>query len=128
MKLDFLDEINEYGDQVIRLYDFNIAEATKFKNAIEETIINNRSSLDLSTLDFIDPLNCRLILHIADEDEGILTIDNSLFFCDLTIDGYKNMIRLIEPFCHKETRSFQMLYDLDTQIDFMFSPSWIDPN
>lgn len=128
MKLDFLDEINEYGDQVVRLYDFDKAEAVKFKRVIEEIIIKNKSSLDLGTLDFIESINCRLILHISEEDEGILTVDNKLFFCDLTIAGYKNIVRLIEPFCTKETRSFQMLYDLDTQIDFMFSPAWIDPH
>jgi hypothetical protein len=122
MKLDFLEEINEYGDQLIRLYDFDKSEALRFKNAIQESIIENEGSLDLSTLDFIEPINCKLILHIADEDEGILTIDNSLFFCDLTLDGYKNMVRLIEPFCHKETRRSQALYDLDTEIDFLFAP------
>lgn len=123
MKLDFLDEVNEYQDQVIRLYDFNKEEAAKLKAAIEKTIVEEHASLDLSTLDFIEPVNCRLILHLSEEDEGILTVDNQLFFCDLTLEGYKNMLRLIEPYCIKDTRSFQSLYDLDTQIDFLFTPS-----
>jgi hypothetical protein len=122
MKLDFLEEINEYGDQLIRLYNFDKTEAKKLKDAIQTNIIENETSLDLSTLDFIEPVNCRLILHIAEEDEGILTVDNSLFFCDLTLDGYKNMVRLMEPFCLKETRRSQMLYELDTEIDFLFAP------
>jgi hypothetical protein len=49
-------------------------------------------------------------------------MDNKTFFCDLTMDGYKNMIQLLEPFCIKDSRSFTMLYDLDTQMDFLFSP------
>ena len=122
MKLEFLDEVNEYNDQVIKLYDFDRSQAEKFKIAIQKTIIENNTSLDLLTLDFIESVNCRLILHLADEDEGIITMDNTLFFCDLTLDGYENMIRLIEPFCIKDTRSFQTLYDLDNQIDFLFAP------
>ncbi|MCW3072058.1 MAG: hypothetical protein JWO44_1948 [Bacteroidetes bacterium] len=122
MKLDFVDEVNEYNDQVIRLYDFDKTEAEKLRKAIQENLIEKKISLDLSTLAFIEPVNCRLILHLAEEDEGILTMDNKLFFCDLTVDGYRNMVRLIEPYCLKNMRSFQPLYDLDTQIDFLLAP------
>ena len=122
MKLEFLDNVNEYQDQVIRLYNFDKTEAIKFRDAIQKTIIEANKPLDLNSLDFIEPVNCKLILHISDTDEGILTMDNRTFFCDLTIDGYKHMLYLIEPFCIKDTRSFQMLYDLDTQVDFLFSP------
>ena len=122
MKLEFLDDVNEYGDQVIRLYNFDKAEAIKFRDAIQNTVIDSNSSLDLITLDFIEHINCKLILHISETDEGILTMDNKTFFCDLTMDGYKNMVQLIEPFCLKESKSFAMLYDVDTQVDFLFSP------
>ena len=122
MKLEFLDNVNEYGDQVIRLYNFDKSEAIKFRDAIQNTIIKSNSSLDLTTLDFIEHINCKLILHISETDEGILTMDNKTFFCDLTMDGYKNMVQLIEPFCLKESKSFTMLYDIDTQVDFLFSP------
>lgn len=122
MKLEFLDDVNEYGDQVIRLYNFDKAEAIKFRDAIQNTVINTNSSLDLITLDFIEHMNCKLILHLSETDEGILTMDNKTFFCDLTLDGYKNMVQLIEPFCVKESKSFTMLYDIDTQVDFLFSP------
>jgi len=123
MKLEFLDTINEYGDHIVKLYDFNKEEAVKFRQAIRETIIGANRPLDLNSLDFIQPVNCKLILHISDTDEGVFSIDNKTFFCDLTIEGYKEMLRLIEPYCNKNTRSFQMLYDLDTAIDLLFSPS-----
>lgn len=123
MKLEFLDTINEYGDHIVKLYDFNKEEAAKFRQAIQETIIGANKPLDLNSLDFIQPVNCKLILHISDTDEGVFSIDNKTFFCDLTIEGYKEMLRLIEPYCNKNTRSFQMLYDLDTEIDLLFSPS-----
>lgn len=122
MKLDFLEDVNEYGDQLIRLYEFDKSEAEMFRNAIKENLIEKKIPLDLGTLHFIEPVNCRLIMHLSEEDEGILTQDNKLFFCDLTLDGYKNMIRLIDPFCIKDMRRSQTLYDLDTQIDLLFAP------
>jgi len=122
MKLEFVDTINEYGDHIVKLYDFDKEEACKFLQAIQKTIIEQEKPLDLNSLDFVQPVNCKLILHIADTDEGIFSIDNKTFFCDLTIDGYKEMLHLIKPFCEKNIRSFQMLYDLDTEIDFLFSP------
>lgn len=123
MKLEFLDSINEYGDHIVKLYDFNKEEAAEFRQAIQGTVIDANKPLDLNSLDFIQPVNCKLILHISDTDEGVFSIDNKTFFCDLTIEGYKEMLRLIEPYCNKNTRSFQMLYDLDTEIDLLFSPS-----
>ena len=125
MKLEFIEDVNEYGDQLIRLYDFEMTEATKLRDAIRETVIEQGKPLDLATLDFIVPVNCKLTLHIeegAEEDAGIMTQDNRLFFCDLSIEGYKKMIALMEPYCTQNIRRYQMLYDLDTQIDFLFSP------
>ncbi len=122
MKLEFVDTINEYGDHIVKLYDFDKEEACKFRQAIQESIINAKKPLDLISLDFILPVNCKLILHISDTDEGIFSMDYKTFFCDLTVDGYKRMLHLIEPFCNKNSRSFQLLYDLDTEIDFLFSP------
>ncbi|HEX8515440.1 MAG TPA: hypothetical protein VF868_04515 [Bacteroidia bacterium] len=122
MKLEYLEDVNEYGDSVVRLYDFDKLQAQLFKDAVNDSILKNSRSLDLNSLDFIEPVNCKLILHLAEEDEGILTDDKKVFFCDLTKSGYENMIRLIEPFCKKEMRSYQTLYDLDNEIDFIFSP------
>lgn len=122
MKLGFLNNVNEYGDQVVRLYDFNKAEAILFRDVVQKTVIDSNLSLDLSSIDFIEHTNCKLILLSAETDEGILTMDNQSFLCVLTVEGFKNMIRLIEPFCLKESKSFAMLYDIDSQIDFLFSP------
>ena len=122
MKLEFLDDVNEYGDQVIRLYNFDKSEAIKFRDAVQQTVVDSSLPLNLNTLGFIEHINCKLILHLSETDEGILTMDNKTFFCDLTLDGYKNMIQLIEPFCLKKSKSFTMLYDVDTQVDFLFSP------
>lgn len=123
MYIDFIDEINEYGDNIVRLYDFDSAEAEKFMKIVHETLVLNKKSLDLSSIKFIVARNCRLTLRIADEDEGITTSDKMQFYCDLTIAGYEQMIGLLEQFCNKETKGYQFLYDIDSQTDFLFSPA-----
>jgi hypothetical protein len=33
------------------------------------------------------------------------------------------MVSLIEPFCLRDLSSYQWLYEVDTEIDLLFSPS-----
>ena len=72
-------------------------------------------------LDYLEDYN--LIFGLFKTDEGILTKDNQTFFCVLTIESFRKMIRLLEPFCKKETKSYQYLYDLDTPTDLLFAPN-----
>jgi len=122
MTLDYIDNINSYGENIVRLYNFNKLQAVKFSQAIQQIIISNKKQLDLSTLDFIEARNCNLILRIANEDVGMVSSDKINFFCDLTIKGFENMVLLLEPFCSKETKGYQWLYDIDNLTDFLFSP------
>jgi hypothetical protein len=123
MQLDYIDNFNEYGESIIRLYDFKSSEAIKFQQAIQHTVISKKMQLELTTLDFIQSRNCNLTLLISVEDTGIISSDNTHFFCNMTIKGYEQMVLLLEPFCKKETKGFQWLYDIDTPTDFLFSPS-----
>ncbi|MBK7440439.1 MAG: hypothetical protein IPI65_02605 [Bacteroidetes bacterium] len=109
-------------DQLVRLYDFDQIQADNFKKVIQQTIIDNSRQLDLKEIDFIEAINCNLTLRISEIDLGINSNDNSTFFCDLTRNSYENMINLIEPFCKKDNNSYQWLYDIDTPIEFLFSP------
>ncbi len=122
MRLDYIDNLNEYGDDVVRLFDFDLSQSVKFKLLVQEFINSGKKVFDLATIDFIEPRNCNLILRICEEDEGITSNDNINFFCDLTLEGYKKMISLLEPFCNRETNGFQYLYDIDSPTDFLFSP------
>lgn len=129
MKLEFLKDTSEDGhysdevnEQLIRLYDFDAAEAEKFCASIQNNLIVKQQSLDLSSLDFIEAVNCNLILKLSETDEGIITSDNKNFICELTPDNYMNIIKLCEPFCQNKSRGFRWLYELDTPIDFLFSP------
>lgn len=123
MELDYIANINGHDENLVRLYNFNKAEAIKFRDLLKETIIEKRQKLDLSEVDFIEPRNCNLIFGLFKSDEGILTKDNETFFCILTLSGFETMLKLIAPFCEKETRSYQYLYDIDNPTDLLFCPS-----
>jgi len=122
MQLDYIDKINEFGDNIVRLYDFDSSQANKFQQLIQQLILDANKQLDLSAVDFIQERNCNLILRISDEDIGIVRSGKKKFFCDLTISGYKHMVSLLNPFCKKETKGYQWLYDIDSSTDFLFSP------
>lgn len=123
MELDFLENINEFGESVVRLYNFPQSEAILFKAAIDLIILKEQKPLHLSLLEYIIPRNCTLALHITEEDLGIQTLDNKAFFCCMTLEGYKEMSNLLQPYCERDTRGFKVLYDVDTPIDFLFAPA-----
>ncbi len=123
MELDYIPNINNYGEHVVRLYNFDKSQAIKFRDLIEDTIVNKKQKLDLSQIDFITPRNCNLILGLFETDEGILTKDGKTFYCVLTLEGFKNMLELLEPFCNKETKGYKYLYEIDNPTDFLFSPA-----
>ena len=123
MKLEYIEDFNEYEENILRLYNFDKIQAIKFRDLIQDVIVNRKQKLDLSKVDFIENDNYNLILGLFKTDEGIISNDNKNFICALTLDGFKNMLKLLEPFCNKETKSYQYLYDIDNPTDFMFSPS-----
>jgi hypothetical protein len=129
MKIEFLNDISDSGrfphadpNQLVRLYDFDSSEANRFRQTIQKALIENNKEIDLTKLNFIQPINCNLTLQISDTNKGITTPDKKYFVCNLTINKYAEMLLLIEPFCNKEINGYQWLYDLDTPIDFLFSP------
>ncbi len=123
MELDYVKDINEYGESLIRLYDFDQLEAKEFSEVVKQWLQESQEPLDLGSLAFVTPVNCNLLLVRTKEDYGILTQDRTTFYCGLTLEGFEELLELIEPFCHKDTKAYRMLYDLDNPIDFMFHPS-----
>jgi hypothetical protein len=121
MKLKFLSNINEYDEHAIRLNDFDKSQASLFLGILVDLSSGKKQLIKLSDYDFIEPVNCELTLRISETDEGIISEDNKHFFCDLTLEAYVEMIKLIEPFCIRETDAYRILYDLDNPIDFIFS-------
>ena len=123
MEIDYIENFNGLDENLVRLYNFDKKEANKFRDLLEETVINKKQKLNLAEVDFIEARNCNLIFGLFKSDEGILTKDNETFFCILTLESFKNMVKLIEPFCVKESRGNQYLYDVDTPTDLLFCPS-----
>lgn len=123
MEVDFIENIDDHDQSIVRLYNFNKKEAIKFRDLLIDTVIDKKQKLDLSQVDFITPRNCNLIFGLFKSDEGILTKDNETFFCILTLEGFKKMIQLIAPFCKKESKGYQYLYDIDNPIDLLFCPT-----
>lgn len=121
MKLEFLYKINEFDEHAVRLSDFNSLEAKAFRAALIDSIIDNKKELEVHTLNFIFPVNCSLTLRLCEEDLGIEEVIGKHLYCDLTLDAYKKMVKLLEPFCKKESKGYQWLYDVDTPIDLLFS-------
>lgn len=121
MRLEFIKNISDYNEHAIRLSDFNAAQATMLFGAIDRLVRHGEVPIDLNALNFIRPVNCHLTLRTSAEDLGISTSDQLNFFCDLTPAAYKSIANLVEPFCRKESKGYQWLYDLDTPIGFLFS-------
>lgn len=129
MKLDYIADINEFGEDVVRLYDFNRLESIQFRDVLRNFLDSGKTKLDLGTVDFIEARNCSLLLAIWKEDEGVLSEDKENFFCLLTRESYENIIQFIEPFCKKDIKAYKLLYELDNPTDFLYSPvgTWEEP-
>ncbi len=64
MELDYIENVNGLEEHVVRLYNFNMAEAIHFRALLIEFIIEKQQPLDLSQVAFIKPRNCNLILGL----------------------------------------------------------------
>jgi len=123
MYLDYLTDINEFDENVVRLYGFEQPEAVQFKELIEKWLLSGAKSLDLSKVEFIEPRNCTVAFIMTDEDEGMVSADNTQFYCCLTKAGFEKMVELLAPYCSRDTSGYQWLYDIDNPTDFLFSPA-----
>jgi len=110
MKLDYIHAYNTFGDSVVRLYDFGKSEAQLFRDAVEQHLLVQQMPLDLNQLTFIEARNCAVILRLAETDEGMLTENGKHFVCELTPAAYKEILRLLEPYCLRDAKTHQMLY------------------
>jgi hypothetical protein len=123
MELDYIENVNGLEQNIVRLYNFNKAEAIQFRDLIQDTIVSKKQKLDLSQVAFITPRNCNLIFGLFKSDEGIITQDNKTLFCVLTLAGFENMVHLLTPFCLRESKGYQYLYDVDNPTDLLFCPT-----
>jgi hypothetical protein len=126
LKLEYLSNINPgYPEEdLIRLFDFDQKEAKGFQQLLKESILNRKEPLDLSTTDFITPVNCSLTFIISEKDTGIQKNNALNFICELTENSYRKMVDLLQPFVENDSSGFQWLYELDgdtTPTELLFS-------
>ena len=132
MKLEFLDDISDNGkypwadpDKLIRLYDFGHSEANRLIEIIQTRIIGNRTPVDLSKIDFIQPLNCNLRFELSPINHGIDPDPDHNFTAYFTVEGYQTMICYMSAFIGEEhdLAGYNWLYDPSiNKIDLLFSP------
>ena len=132
MKLDFLDDLTDngrypYADpaKLLRLYDFDYRQADRLKNLIDTEIISNQTELELSTLDFVESVNCGLRLKLSVQNLGIgFPSDGRSFLCELTLEGYRTMSNIIGYFSKASAANgYNWLYDpKGDKISLLFSP------
>ena len=133
MKLEFLYDLTDNGrypqadpEHLIRLYDFDQEEAKQLKEEIEKNLLGEEGRLHLAQLDFIEPLNCTLVLEAASGGTGILyPADGKSFVCRLPPEAYENIADIISHFTDEASgmAGYNRFYDPpEGGVDLLFSP------
>jgi len=127
MKVEYLHDMTDGGkfkqvtsENLIRLFDFDQKQTIDLTFKILQTLVIEKQKLDLSSVAFIELVNCKLVLQLSSSDKGILRTDNpNMFTCDLTEETYKTAIEFM-----KATDSgYNWLCETsDDDIDFLYSP------
>lgn len=126
MKIEYLPNTDPVHpkDAIFRVFDFNSSEACQFRDILVGLSNGSVSEVHMKELPFIAVAGeCHLVLKVGSMDAGIVTRSGTDFECVLKRNTWKNAACLVEPFCEEELSGHQWLYDLDTDIEFLFSPS-----
>ncbi len=111
-------------DSILRIFDFDSPEACQFRDVLSKLASAAISEIDLSDLPFVTSIGgCRLILKVGTRDKGTIRVSNSVFECILTRVTWENAEGLVEPFCEGNLSGYQWLYNLNTNVELLFSPS-----
>jgi hypothetical protein len=126
MKIQHLTNTNpaQPKESILRIFDFVSSEACQFRDVLSKLANGSVSVIDLSGLAFVTSIDgCRLILKAGMRDKGLNHVSSATFECTLTKLTWENAEGLVEPFCEGNLSGYQWLYDLDNDIEFLFSPS-----
>ncbi len=99
MKLEFLAD-GSRDCPLIRLYDFNAAEARQFLAAVCALASEAAERIEVHGLPFVESLaGCRLALVRRSWDQAIRRMSGPLEFeCGFTAGTWDNVAGLVEPF------------------------------
>ena len=125
MKIDYLTNTNPTHpkESILRIFDFDSTQACQFRDILATLASGSASGIDISDLPFVTSVaGCRLILKVGARDRGLVHVSSTIFECVLTRLTWDNAEGLVEPFCEGNVLGYQWLYDLDTDIELLFSP------
>jgi hypothetical protein len=127
MKIEYLSHTDPAypNESIFRIFDFDTNEASKFREIVSKLAQGKISESELNELPFIVPVEgCRLVLKTGAKNRGIVEVSKKSFECILKKEAWGNAHDLIEPFCdYINSNVYQWLYDLDTDIELLFSPT-----
>lgn len=97
MKLQFLPD-GSADCPLIRLYDFEAANAMRLKELFDCLAIGSRMDISLHEQKGIEPVDgCQLNLRVGKRDIGIVQRGPFTFECDLSPAGWAEVASLTEP-------------------------------
>jgi len=127
MKIEYLSntDLAHPNDSILRIFDFDTEEASKFRDIVSKLAHGKTSKFDLNNMPFIFPVkDCRLVLKKGTKNRGVIQVSQKSFDCILKKEAWKNAYDLIGPFCDSSnSNGHQWLYDLGTDIELLFSPT-----
>jgi hypothetical protein len=104
MKLEYLAD-GSRDCPLVRLYEFDHAEARSLRNLERSLVSGDRSSVALHDEAWAESVGgCRLTLR-----RGVREVDPLNFECVLNSGGWSNIEGLLDPFCDSHTAGFQWL-------------------
>ena len=126
MKIEHLTNTNSAHpkDSILRIFDFDLSEACRFRDMLSRLADGSATTIDLDRISFVEAIaDCHLVLKVGTKSKGVIILSKSTFECILTRDAWEDAKDLIEPFCEGNLSGYQWLYNLNTNVELLFSPS-----
>lgn len=112
------------NDSILRLCDFDASEACQFRDILAGLANGSVSRVELKSFSFVHvSADCDLILTVGQKNKGVVILSDNVFECVLTKEKWKDAECLVQPFCEGNMTGYQWLYDLNTDVELLFSPS-----
>jgi hypothetical protein len=108
MKLEYLPD-GPNGLGLVRLYEYVPGDENR-KELHANWQLGACEQISLQGEKWIVPVDdCRLTLQWGDGDFGVRRVGPLSFECELTVDGWRSVVSLLEQFCNSKTKRFQWL-------------------
>ncbi len=124
MKMEFLAD-GAPECPLLRLYDFDTKQAGQLQSllsSLADGTQNEKSLQEALSAEAVE--DCRLVLQVADKDQGIVwNAQADTFFCRLRCSSWESVAELVWPFCVSSVAgTFQWLNET-SRIRWLLSPN-----